>query len=724
MTRVLRLGLVVAWLSAPAPLPADDLPSLTAIRAVEGIRVDGRLDEAAWLRAPVARGFRQVEPQHGAAATLDTEVRVVFDDAHLYVGIVARDPAGRRGVRAVSMERDFDFYSNDLVGITLDPFRDRRNAVGFQVNPYGARRDVLAFDDAMFDRDWNGAWTVRTTIADSGWVAELAIPWSTLRYPRVGDGSWGVQFVRLARRLNEESGWSPWPRGASNNRMEYAGTLVGLHPPPPSRNLRVQPFVTGRGQSGASGGAAPRRTALDLGGDLKWAVTTNTVVDVTVNTDFAEADVDRQVLNLTRFSTFFPERRQFFLEGASLFETGRDGGNLRPFHSRRIGLDGGNPVPLDAGVRLIHRSADRSAGGLFMRQRAAGGVGTTHFAVGRLTENVGAGHRVGGAVIHRSESGSQEGDDRHNTVAVVDGLLRVGRSGTIRGMISGSSDGEAGGDLAGYLWASTSSARGYFGWIQEYVGAGYRAESGFLGRSNYVWTSPAVTLDWRPAWRPAPIRRFSPGFTTSFYHDGEPWRFREGSVSLRAVAQFQNSAELRLWTRPEWQRLERPFSPLPGMSLAPGAYNFTLSGITFQPDLSRPYWAFVTVAAGRFFDGARQQVIFRASPLPGPRWRVTVDYEGNRFSGLGPQSVDRTTHLASALIRFTPSPALNFSAYYEYSSTTRLGAWNARLAWEFRPLSHLYLVFNDRTFRPDGPTSSATPSERQVLLKVTWLGQL
>ena len=726
---VLAVGLLVTGSRAAAAQSADSAAAMTirAERATTPIRVDGRLDDAAWHLASPVSGFRQVDPAHGAPASLDTEVRILFDDRYLYVGATARDSMGRAGVRVVSLDRDFDFFSNDLFGITLDPFLDRRNAVGFQTNPHGVQRDLLAFDDNLFDRDWSASWRVRTEVSDSGWTAEFAIPWSTLRY-RPQANAWGVNFVRIARRINEQSGWSPWPRAATNMRMEYAGRLEGLEPPPPSRNIRLQPYATGRYRRTQLPSGAVDATDPELGGDLKWAVTPNTVVDLTVNTDFAEADVDRQVVNLSRFSTLFPERRQFFLEGAGLFETGRESGNLRPFYSRRIGLDeAGLPIPIDGGIRLVHRSGRRGAGGLLMRQAGTDRSGPSHFALARFSQNVGSGNRVGAQIIHRHDAAVSGSPASSNTVAVVDGLWRPDPTGTVRAMVSASETSGAGGDdVAAFVHAYSDKPYGYFGWIQEYVGPEYTARTGFIGRQNYIWTSPAVTLDWRPSWRPRQVRKFNPGFTTSFYHDAEDLTFREGSIQFRVLAaQFNDGSELRFWFRPEWQRLERPFTPVPGMTLGPGRYDFGQYAVTYVPDQSRPYFAFVTVANGSFYDGRRQQLIYRASPLPGPYVRFTFDYEANRFRDVGPDRIDRTTHLVSGQLRVTPTPQLGISTYYEYSSTTKLGVWNARVSWEFRPLFYLYLVYNDR--RPSSeivPGVINPPEERQLLVKVTWMGQL
>lgn len=199
------------------------------------------------------------------------------------------------------------------MGLNLDPFLDKRNAIVFQTNPYGVQRDLLAFDDAFFDREWDGYWKVRTTRTDSGYVAEMQIPWATIRYPKGEIQDWGIQFVRRSRRLGEQSSWSPYPRAYNPYRMPYAGLLKGIEPPAPSVNLRVQPYLlTNFNRQFENGKLVSEQFSPKIGGEIKWAITPHTVLDLTFNTDFAQADVDRQVQNLTRFSVLFPERRQFF----------------------------------------------------------------------------------------------------------------------------------------------------------------------------------------------------------------------------------------------------------------------------------------------------------------------------------------------------------------------------------------------------------------------------
>jgi len=419
---------------------------IQAAPITRSLRVDGRLDEAEWAQALPVTGFVQIEPYQRQAATHDTEVRLLYNRNFLYVAARLRDSEGRRALRVPNLKRDFQYGSSDVFGVSVDGFRDQRNAMMFAANPYGSQRDLLSFDDAIFDEDWDGLWRVRTTRSDSGWVVEMAIPWQTLRYQRrdtsrSGDQTWGINFFRLRRASNELTTWSAIPRAFSPLRMPYEGLLTGLQPPPPRANVRVQPYLL-LSDDRYDGSEIGQRhtTALKAGGELKWAINPSTVLDLTVNTDFAQADADRQVNNLTRLSVFFPERRPFFLENAGLFGVGLaslNGGNwggqmtVQPFFSRRIGLDAaGQPIPIEAGARLVYRSPERNAGVLYMRQRGATGLSATNYVVGRFSENFGKQNRLGGLLTLRNDA------THTNLTGSVDGFFRLQPSLSLSTMLS------------------------------------------------------------------------------------------------------------------------------------------------------------------------------------------------------------------------------------------------------------------------------------------------
>ena len=703
----------------PAFPPPETPPRLTATRAQGTLVIDGRLDDADWGRAEVASGFVQAEPRQGEPAAEPTEVRVLFDDRHLYIGIVAVDSQGARDLRVRDLRRDFDDTTDDYVGVAIDGVQDGRSAMVFRVNPRGALRDQQTVDGGLADVDFDAVWTARTTRDERGWTAEFAIPWQTLRY-RAGADTWNINFHRVNRRLNEVSGWSPWPRVMEPFRMDYAGRLTGIDPPPPGRNLRVQPYVVGDAnrRDGASG--PDRDRSANAGGDLKWAVTSNSVLDLTVNPDFGQTDVDRQVVNLTRFSVFFPERRQFFLENRGVFFTG-NGSRFEPFFSRRIGLDeAGEPIPIRAGARLTARSAHHAFGALAVSQ---GGDGTgTEFGVLRYVRNFGSQNRLGGMLAARHDH-----DGATNLVGGVDGFWRPTATSFVRGTLTGSTtSGDGGEGLGGFIWAANSTNWGYVGYISELVTTGYDARTGFVVRHNYVRISPAVTLDWRPSWRPRSVRRFQPGFTFEHFLDPGDGTMQEGYLSIRPLTvQLENGGQVQYSAAPNWQRLDAPFRPVPGVEIAPGRYDYLRHSVTIQTDPSARVAGRIEGTVGDYFDGRLETWRAVVQATPDPRVAISADYTVNRLSELGVTRASLTTHLLGVESRMAASPRLQLVSFVQWNTVARQLTANARLAWEYQPLSYFTIVYNDRAAVDGrGIVATAPPGSRQLLVKLTWLLQL
>ncbi|MBL8137598.1 MAG: carbohydrate binding family 9 domain-containing protein [Acidobacteria bacterium] len=710
----------VASAQVPQAFPPPAVPlELRAIRADAPPAIDGRLDEPVWTRAPLASAFVQAEPRQGDPATEATEVRVVFDADFLYVGVVCHDSTGDTELRVRDLRRDFDDTTDDFFGIAIDGVQDGRSAVVFRVNPRGALRDQQTVDGGLADVDFDAVWTARTSRDARGWSAELAIPWATLRY-REGHGTWNVNFHRMHRRKNESSGWSPWPRVMQPFRMDYAGHLTGLEPPPPGRNLRLQPYVVGEATRADTAGGRIERDTAEVGTDLKWAITPNTVLDLTVNPDFGQTDVDRQVVNLTRFSVFFPERRQFFLENRGVFFSG-NGGRFEPFFSRRIGLDGaGEPLPIRAGARVTMRSAGHAFGALAASQ---GGAGTeSEFGVVRYVKNFAGQNRLGGIVAVRNDRG---GDS--NVVAGVDGFWRMSSTAFIRGTVTQSAtSGEGGEGVGGYVWIANDTNRGYFGYISELVTRGYDARSGFVVRNDYIRISPAVTLDWRPSWRPRFVRRIQPGFTLEHFIDPKGGAVQEGFLSLRPFTlQFENGGTLQYSALPNWQRLRTPFRPVPGVAVPPGSYDYLRHAITLQTDPSTRVAFRFEGQVGGYFDGTLETWRGVLQATPDPRVAVSADYTINRLDGVGGLRSALTTHLLGLETRLATTPRLQLVSFVQWNTVARQFTANARLAWEYRPLSFFTIVYNDRSpVDGRGVMTPAPFTSRQLLVKLTWLRQL
>jgi hypothetical protein len=687
---------------------------LVARRVIAPLLVDGRLDEPAWREAPVADAFVQVRPDYVPETAHATDVRVLFDDEHLYVGVFNREEQGRRGLRVTDLRRDFAAMDNDVFGMTIGPLGDRRTAFQFQVNPYGSQADVQAFDGGdVFNFNWDAMWRVRTTRTDSGWYAEMAIPWASLRYDPAAT-SWDVNFVRNTRRVAQWSAWVPYPRQFSSWRLTFAGRLDSLAPPPPATNIRLRPYALTNSQ--ATGGA--RQTLGDVGGEAIWAPTANSLVEATLNTDFAQADIDRQVVNLTRFSVFFPERRQFFLENNDLLDAGGIRGQyvVAPFFSRRIGLAAdGTPQPIDGGLRYAYRSGRATAGALVVREGATSDGDGATVGIVRGTRFAGRATRLGATVAGRDEGV----DGVRNLVTAVDAFTRLGEQVTASGMLSTSSmDGRT--DLAATWFVGRSTARSYIGWLGAAVGEQYAPSTGFVSRPNVLLTSPAASLTLQPAWLPTRVVWLNPGVTTFFYNTPSTRALQEGEIRWRTEVLLRDGATITPYAVQNFQRLQRPFALLPGVTIAPAALDYVRAGLTVRSDQSRRLALTTDLSTGDFFDGSLRRAEVTSRWTPTPFVSLAAAYEVNRLQAIGTRDTSLTTHLFAPELRVFLNPRVQWSAFYQYNTAQRLGTLNARFSWEFAPLSFLYVVYNDRR----ATVLDGLPNANSLVVKLSWLRQM
>ena len=329
-----------------------------AYRTYESVEIDGELSESDWQKATPIRQFIQYEPDAGASLTEATEVRILYDDRHIYFGFVCSEPE-RAKIVANKMRRDAMLWDNDNVFVLLDTYNDRRSGFFFRVNPLGAREDVAIMDSGdSRNENWNAVWDSRAKINGDNWTTEIAIPFSQLRFKDETAVEWGLNIGRRIQKTQEEGTWAPVPAAytyLARYRTTQLGTLTGLSGISQRRNIEFLPYLLpGVARTAGEGTFG----VFDFGGDMKVGITSNLTADLTVNTDFAQVEADREEANLTRFSLFFPEKRQFFLEGAGLFDFGipRTSFNAPPplllFYSRRIGIEEGHAIPIIGGGKV------------------------------------------------------------------------------------------------------------------------------------------------------------------------------------------------------------------------------------------------------------------------------------------------------------------------------------------------------------------------------------
>lgn len=700
-----------------------------AVETNENIAIDGKLNESSWKYAPEINNFFRIEPRQGGRYIYDTWVKVLFDKRNLYFGVFCKDSVGKKGVRVQDLRRDFAFGENDVFFLQLDPQNLKRFCVSFQTTPYGNQRDLQVFDGTLRDNDWDALWKVRTTITDSGYYAEFAIPFKSLRYenPKNADSlSWGITLSRLARRDYEQTVFPAIPQSFDPYRMTYAAQLKGLKLPPAAANIRVQPYALFQADKAVnSANQKSNNQTFKAGGEVKWAINPRSVLDITFNTDFAQADVDRAVNNLTRFNVFFPERRQFFLENSGVY-AGADITNVKPFFSRTIGLANAqfnaDPVAIDAGLRYTDRNKKRTIAGLYVHQRATDNQGGANFGVLRYAKNYGKQNNIGVMLTHRlDEADASKGFlQRHNTTLTIDGFIRPNDDITIQYLATASRDNSNDSiGFAGSFFAGWAPNKGYLGWLTDMVNEKYVPGMGFVFATNTIKHNPGGYYIWRPkkGWWSKWIRRWDPGMFVNWYQNTNDLKTQELNLYIFPIYIItKNNGQIEYAAFPTWQNFGFSF-PILGRTVAVGKYSYTRHLVRYETDASKKISLESKYEWGGYYNGTLGTVTLAGRFAPIPHIAFTANYEHNKFKNFGTSNDDFETDLYTAGIRLAANPRIQVSGFYQYNTFDERGRWNIRGSWELAPLSFLYLVFNESSFR-DSPVRN-----QSFISKLTYLKQ-
>ena len=685
-----------------------------ALRIDEPPTLDGRLSEPAWQRAEPAKGFVQWNPDPGMPASDDTEVRFLYDDHNLYVGLRAWD-SDPEHMTVTELKEDFDGPQSDTIGIFIDTLHDQKSGFYFGTNPVGARRDFQVFDDdALRNVDWDGVWDVKAVIDESGWMAEYIIPFKTLRFSDSPEQSWGLNILRRIRRKNEESHWSPLPLRYRIGRASMAGTLTGLENIHQGRNLKIKPFVTSSVVS-LPATAARRTLDGDVGVDLKYGVRPSVTLDLTYRTDFSQVEADQQQVNLTRFNLFFPEKREFFLENSGIFTIaggGASGGstsaNVVPFFSRRIGLSAsGAPIPLLGGARLSGKVRKYDIGVLAMRTDPADAAPSDSFLVGRVRNNFGNGSSIGAIATSRQSTANAD----HNRLYGADTLIRLfqRKLELTSYFMRTESPGRRGNDQA-RLFDATWRADVYtLSASYEDVQPNFRPEVGFVRRTDTRHASGDAS------WRPRPrnrslIRNYTLGIVSDFFSDstGRP-ETREHRANAGIL--FQNSSAVSVNTTLITDRLDQPFEIVRSVVIPTGEYDYLRYGVSYNTDAGRVLSATAALAGGEFWDGHSRSV--SGSVEMKPNYHFNMEFTFNRNDVTLPYGDFATTLVGTRLLwAFTSKAFLN--SFLQYNATTKQFSANTRFNVIHRPLSDLFVVYNERR-----DTTSGALVERGLIVKFT-----
>lgn len=709
-------GSAVAHARQDAASPAAGTEkTLRALTTSTAIRVDGRLDDPAWQVADVVSDFVQQEPRVGEPISERTEVRVVLDDGAMYFGVRCFD-ATPRGIIARELRRDNPLLDDDRFEIALDTFHDHRNAFHFVINPLGTQYDALITDEGQdVNVEWDERWWSAVAIDDSGWSAEIKIPFTTLR-SREGLDTFGVNFKRFIRRNNELAQWTGWDRDFNFLQVSQAGHLTGVGAIRTGLKLRVKPYALGGFQDTRQGTSRSRDPLRDVGIEtLKVSLTSALTAELTVNTDFAQAEVDEAVVNLTRFPVFFPEKREFFLERAGIFEFGlggRRGGqaerNLQMFFSRRIGLtEDRQPVPIIAGAKVTGRLSGFDVGILSVQTDVFQQTPGSNYAVVRAKRNILARSNLGWFVSNRQ---GPNGDV--NRVFGADANFTLFKNTDIQGFVGRSiTPGKHGNDAVGrvkYNWLSDL----YEVFVEHlYIGPDFQHDVGFVRRRGIQRTDSAFIWEPRPKrWN---IRNFVFRGEVIYTTDIERHPVTREQI-FQATTRFQNDDAARVNVTDTFDRLDRPFPIASGVVLPVGDYNFRDVFGEVESSGKRTVIARVRVGGGEFYSGTRNYV--RLTPVWRPSSLLSFEtaYE---FNDVDLREGAFTTHVLNARMNVNLSNRWLTTTLAQYDSASRRQVLYGRLNYIFRPGDDLFVVYTQS--RQTG-ASTAIPADHSLIVKMTY----
>ena len=737
-----RLDASVTIDGPPPPIPPEMMTrdpqgrvTMRATRLDTPLQLDGRLDEQVYQDVPPVTEFVQQEPNEGAPALDQTEVWVMFDADTLY--ITARCwSADPDQMVANEMKRDsWGMFGNESFVVALDTFYDRRNGFGFIINPVGGSIDAILTGERTFNMDWNTIWDARTTRFDEGWIVEMAIPFKSLRYRSGPAQVWGINLQRRVASTNEVSFLTPIPAADGQRgwyKMSAAATLVDLEVPVSGTRLEFKPYgITDLTTDLAGTPSVVNELGGDVGFDVKYGVTQGLTADFTYNTDFAQVEVDQQQVNLTRFSLFFPEKREFFLEGQGIFNFGgsstndattfyfRGGQNAGTapilFFSRRIGLQDGRTVPIRAGGRLTGKAGPFSIGLLNVQtgDEMVSGASATNFSVVRVKRDILRRSAVGALFTGRSIS--LDGVGANQTYGV-DGLFSFYDNLNFNTYLSRTqSSGVSDDDLSYQAQVDYNGDR--WGVVAERlaVGANFNPEVGFVRRRDFRRNFGSVRFSPRPS-AIAAVRKFGFEGSMDYTTDGSgllETRVRQGLFST----EFENGDLFFAGVTDNYELLKRPFELTPDVTIGVGEYSFVSTRLVYALGQQRVLSGGLTLDHGGFWDGERTSVGYfngrigltpqlSIEPSLSFNW---IDLPQGRF----------TTELVSARTTFMFTPRMLLAALLQYSSSADSFSTNLRFRWEYQPGSELFVVYTEERDTLD--PRSVMLENRAFVIKATRL---
>lgn len=715
----------------PLILLADEKPNSKSMHirpTAKPIKIDGILSDSAWLHADLANDFIQTFPYDTSLSATRTEVKMTYDDKYVYVAAWMYDTLMHLPYVVQSMKRDWSYPVSDAFVISIDPFNDKTNGFSFGVNPLGAQREGLIANGGGFgvSTDWDNKWYSEVGRFEHGWTAEFAIPFKTLRF-KGGEMNWGINFHRNNLKINENSCWNRVPRVFNISSLVFAGNLHWDKPlKKPGLNYAVIPYAIGMLNKDYDNHTQNQK--WNIGFDAKLGITPSLNLDITVNPDFAQVEVDRQVINLSRYSLFYPERRQFFIENSDLFAN-FGFRQIRPFFSRRIGLEqspeGNVNVPIIGGLRLSGKLNNQWRIGVMDVQTARYATGSSHlnptnFSVISVQRKLFTASNIGFIFVNQEKysNGSDLYNRSFNRVGGIEYNLQsndkmwMGKAFYMKSFSTVQSDYAD----AHATWLSFNTTHVNVEWNHEYVGRGFDAQTGFVphtqvmkvqqdtaGQYHYstvqmsYWRlEPYASYKWYP--QSKHINNIEFGMYGSMYYDSS-FQSNDAFWQPGATINFQNSASVGIYLDNFYNKLYYA-TDLTGNGdmLKPGDYSFRLIELYAELNKRKPFNANINFKQGSFYTGNRTSINagigYRHQPWG--TYSLSVTYEklhvatGNstQLWLIGPQA------------ELSFSRKVYFSTFVQYNSQAMNMNINSRLQWRFAPMSDFFIVYTDNYGTP------------------------
>jgi len=729
----------------PSSATANNSPwhrSMKAVKIYQSIKIDGKLDDPVWSDIEFTGDFIQREPIEGAPATEKTEIAVLYDDKNLYIGARCYDSEPDK-IRATEMRRDASLHDDDYFDMFLDTFHDRRSAFYFTTNPLAMRLDGMVSNDGKIDnRNWDGIWACKTSIDDKGWYVEMEIPWQTLRFKEGDNIVWGAHFVRRIIRKNEEDYWRLVPLYAGRlgqYRISEGGDIYGLSGLKMGGKFELKPYVTGGLQRDQQTSYSTKHLK-DAGIDIKLNLSSTLTADITYNTDFAQVEADQERVNLTRFDLYFPEKRDFFLEGAETFAFGHTRGrsgisgssSIQLFYSRKIGLEESQRIPILGGARLYGKSGKYTIGLINMQtdkvnigSSNAEELSSKNFGVLRIKRDIFTRSSLGIMLLNKQNAAGQ-----FNRSIGFDSNLYVNKNLTVYLVGAGTNTQDNTAETG--INAHNLAANVGFSWQSDLwrysldyldIQQNFNPEMGFVRRKDIRRTGGNLTYAPRPKkWDS--IRQI--GFTFRGYYQTDHFNLElNKQIAGDFTINFENTSVLRINFEREYEYLEYDWQVRTGFSIPKGGYTTGSIRASYTTSRSKAVSGSFNVNSGGYFNGTKSGCGLRGNIKAINRIIANLNYNYNVIEL--PEGQFHTNTFSTRL-SYTFSPDLYIKTYIQWYNDKLLldgkdrYSGNIILRYEYKPGSHFYFVYNQESLIGPGYESIGNTllKNRTIITKMTY----